>query len=756
MRSRNLPRWTIARRLWLGFGLLIMVLAITALVFYWQVHRIDSDVAQVVDVKEPLERAVLEMHISASDISRAVLDYARDRDPAAIEKMRDAEVAFITLTARFDELSQSDKAKGLSRELAGLYEGFKESGQETMSVVDQQYSSLLLFRQEADEVNDLIDGIFRATLEAATSDTPKKLEAALSMGRSLDRVSIAVEAYTSEPDSALLVDVLDSQADFEQAGTIYWQTSLSTYEYGWLDHIDSKFEDAMEDGFAVIAATDNLRILLGRFDQAFIEIEEHLDNELRPLMHAQVVESGEDAQAATATAATWLLVLGIIGIFIGIASALVISKKLLLPLKWLVEGAKVLSGGKLEHRFYIDAEGEFGQLARSLNQMLDNLRRSREALGESEEMAWSLLDSTSDAVILTDARGIVLSSNEVAAERYGRSLEQMIDLSIYDLIPAEVVASRKTQISEVVNAGKPIHFEDERSGVILDHRIYPVLGGKGEVSRIAIFISDITVRKWVEDVTEQLGRRNELILEAAGEGIYGLDTQGKTTFVNPAAARMLGYKAEDLIGQRHHELVHHSRPDGKSYPPDQCPIYAAFKDGIVHKSVDYEVFWRKDGTYFPVQYTSTPIIEDGKIMGAVVTFQDISERRRVEKALRQSEEKYRSIFDNAANLIISVDQEGLIVDCNSRVLQILGYKPTEIIGLGLVELFHPDNRNEAQGCLTEVQSRSSEYNMEYKMVRKDGKPTDVNVNAAAVRGSNGEYIRTICMIGQISERTRQT
>ena len=97
--------------------------------------------------------------------------------------------------------------------------------------------------------------------------------------------------------------------------------------------------------------------------------------------------------------------------------------------------------------------------------------------------------------------------------------------------------------------------------------------------------------------------------------------------MNPVAARMLGYEPDELIGKRHHELVHYSRPDGKPYPSEQCPIYAAFKDGTVHTNVTNEVFWRKDGTSFPVEYTSTPIIEVDKIFGAVITFRDISNRK---------------------------------------------------------------------------------------------------------------------------------
>lgn len=133
-------------------------------------------------------------------------------------------------------------------------------------------------------------------------------------------------------------------------------------------------------------------------------------------------------------------------------------------------------------------------------------------------------------------------------------------------------------------------------------------------------------RRW-EDKAElkKLGRRNSLILNAAGEGIFGLNARGRHTFVNPAAAKMLGYEAEELIDRNSHAVCHHTRNDGSAYPEKECPIYAAFRDGKVH-TVESERFWRKDGSSFPVHYISTPILEDGKLVGAVVTFVDITER----------------------------------------------------------------------------------------------------------------------------------
>lgn len=122
----------------------------------------------------------------------------------------------------------------------------------------------------------------------------------------------------------------------------------------------------------------------------------------------------------------------------------------------------------------------------------------------------------------------------------------------------------------------------------------------------------------------------KLILNSAGEGVYGVDVDGRATFANRAAARMLGYEAEELVSKSMHEVLHHSRVDGTPYPRDECPINAAFKDGTVHRVTD-EVFWRKDGTSFWVEYVSTPIIERGQLTGAVVTFADITERKQAEQ-----------------------------------------------------------------------------------------------------------------------------
>src|SRR5579883_731837 len=142
--------------------------------------------------------------------------------------------------------------------------------------------------------------------------------------------------------------------------------------------------------------------------------------------------------------------------------------------------------------------------------------------------------------------------------------------------------------------------------------------------------ADVTQRRKDEQALARLSLQYEVILNAAGDGITGVDANQRISFMNPAAARMLGYEIAELHGQDLHATIHHTRADGSSYPVDQCPIYRALQDGEVHHASN-EVFWRKDGNSFVVEYTCTPIREQNQIVGAVVAFHDVTERRMIDR-----------------------------------------------------------------------------------------------------------------------------
>ena len=126
-----------------------------------------------------------------------------------------------------------------------------------------------------------------------------------------------------------------------------------------------------------------------------------------------------------------------------------------------------------------------------------------------------------------------------------------------------------------------------------------------------------------------------LMLASTGEGVFGVDLEGDCVFINPAGARMIGLEQQQVLGQNMHILTHHSHADGAHYPMDDCPIYNAFRQGQPCR-IDSEVFWRQDGSSFPVEYSSYPVFDQGQVRGAVVTFVDITERKRAEDALHQA------------------------------------------------------------------------------------------------------------------------
>ncbi len=168
-------------------------------------------------------------------------------------------------------------------------------------------------------------------------------------------------------------------------------------------------------------------------------------------------------------------------------------------------------------------------------------------------------------------------------------------------------------------------------------------------------IQDITGRKRVEDERLQLANRIILLLDSTGEGIYGIDTRGRCTFINRSAAKMLGYTPEEVLGKETHKLFHYRRKDGSPYPEDECPNVRAMKSGQGYRISD-EVFWRRDGTSFPVEYSSYPIKNQEVVQGAVIVFDDITERKRAEEALLESKAQAELYVDIMAHDISNIDQ----------------------------------------------------------------------------------------------------
>lgn len=168
-----------------------------------------------------------------------------------------------------------------------------------------------------------------------------------------------------------------------------------------------------------------------------------------------------------------------------------------------------------------------------------------------------------------------------------------------------------------------------------------------------------------------------LLLSSVGDGIYSINKQGLCTFINPVGAKMLGLTPENVLGKNIHKVHHHTHEDGSHYPVEECPIYAAVHDGVVHEGIQ-EIFWRRDGSYFPVEFTSTPVIRDGEIIGSVVVFRDITERLNTEKQLTHTLQELQELKSRLEQQneylqeeILQENQYHEIVGSSPAILQII-------------------------------------------------------------------------------------
>ena len=261
-------------------------------------------------------------------------------------------------------------------------------------------------------------------------------------------------------------------------------------------------------------------------------------------------------------------------------------------------------------------------------------------LRKSEARYRTVLDAAFDAIVTITPDGMIRWFNRGAERIFGHRAEEVIGQPVTLLMPESYRELCVAGLHRYLRTGdaRVIGGTIELVGLRKDGSEFPIEMSLGETQEegerlFTGVMRDITERKRAEEALDRLSHQHEMVLKSAGEGIFGLDLEGHATFVNPTAANMTGWDAEDLVGRSLHEALHHTKPDGAPYPREQCPIYAALEDGATH-SRDDEVFWRKDGTSFPVEYLSTPILQDGEVVGSVVTFKDITERKALEDQLR--------------------------------------------------------------------------------------------------------------------------
>lgn len=384
------------------------------------------------------------------------------------------------------------------------------------------------------------------------------------------------------------------------------------------------------------------------------------------------------------------------------------------------------------------------------------------ALHESEARFRSLVEAATDSIVLADHNGHILSWNRAASHLFGYTDEEVRGQSLSILMPPRHRAAHERGLARVRDTGESrlIGRLVELEGLRKDGSEFPLelslaMWKSDEAVFYSGIIRDITQRRRAEEILDRLRHLHEVILTQAGEGIYGLDRDGITTFVNPTAAELLGYEPFELIDRPMHGLLHHSRSDGSPYPSGECPIYAALHDGLVHR-VSADVFWRKDGHPVPVEYVSTPIIEKGRTAGAVVVFRDISERKEAERAVEESQERFRQLAEHIREVFwITNPEKSHVVYISPGYEEIWGRSCDSLYAhpTSWLDAIHPEDRPRIEEAAISRQTLDV-YNETYRILRPDGSMRWIWDRAYPIRDASNQVYRIVGFAEDITEQKR--
>jgi PAS domain S-box-containing protein len=382
--------------------------------------------------------------------------------------------------------------------------------------------------------------------------------------------------------------------------------------------------------------------------------------------------------------------------------------------------------------------------------------RAETKLRESEEQYRLLFQANPNPMWVCDIGDLCfLAVNDAAVDHYGYSRDEFLSMTIADVHPEEIPFIERQDSScndQGGSSSREVWKHVKKNGATIDVEIssQPILfQGRRAVLVLA---HDITAIRTAEAALRENREQLQLLLDSSAEAIFGLDLGGACTFCNAAAIQMLGYaSAQALLGENMHAKIHHRRVDGSPHPEAECFIFGALRAGVAAHSKD-DVFWRSDGTSFPVEYWSHPVVRDSVVVGSVVTFFDITQEKIAEAALQRTEEQHQSIIRGAPYGIYRADASGGLLMVNPALVTMLGYESeADLLQVGSSASIYcrPQDRVCQQ---KEYSSGHDTVVVEANLKRKEGSQLTVRLSGRRIHADDEETTGYEVFVENITEQ----